>query len=57
MRGRDPVFSTSDVRAAQRANRAQQQRRAQELRADEKQRWEHLVELQTGVLQRPLLME
>ena len=57
MRGRDPVFSTSDVRAAQRANRAQQQRRAQELRADEKKRWEHLVELQTGVLQRPLLME
>jgi hypothetical protein len=57
IRNREPLFRLTEVAAAQEQIKAQAEKRKQELRDDERKRWEALEEIQKSVLNRPLLMD
>jgi hypothetical protein len=57
IRTREPLFKLSDVRGAQDQLAAQAAKRREDMRAEEKKRWEMLEEINRSVLQRPLLMD
>jgi len=57
IRNREPLFKLSDVAGAQEQLKAQAEKRRNELREDERKRWEALEEINKSVLNRPLLMD
>jgi hypothetical protein len=57
IRNREPLFRLTDVAAGQEQLRQQAEKRKQELRDDERKRWEALEEINKSVLNRPLLMD
>lgn len=57
IRTREPLFRLSEVGKAQENLNAQAEKRRNELRAEEKKRWEMLEEINRSVLNRPLLMD
>jgi hypothetical protein len=57
IRNREPLFRLTDVAGAQEQLKAQAEKRRQELRDDERKRWEALEEINKSVLNRPLLMD
>jgi hypothetical protein len=57
IRNREPLFRLTDVAGAQEQLKAQAEKRRNELREDERKRWESLEEINKSVLNRPLLMD
>jgi hypothetical protein len=57
IRTREPLFKLSDVKGAQDQLAAQAAKRREDMRMEEKKRWEMLEEINRSVLQRPLLMD
>lgn len=57
IRNREPLFRLSEVGKAQDQLLAQAEKRRNELREEERKRWEMLEEINRSVLNRPLLMD
>jgi len=57
IKSREPLFKLSDVRGAQEQLAAQAAKRREDMREEERKRWEMLEEINRSVLQRPLLMD
>jgi len=57
IRTREPLFKLSEVRGAQEQLAAQAAKRREDMREEERKRWEMLEEINKSVLNRPLLMD
>lgn len=57
IRNREPLFRLTEVAAAQGALQAAAEKRKNDMKEDERKRWEHIEELNRNVLNRPLLMD
>lgn len=57
MKTREPLFKVSEVKAAFEMQRQRQLERRRQLTEEERQRWQHLQELQMKVVERPLVLE
>merc|ERR1719333_1946794 len=57
IRTREPLFKLSEVRGAQEQLAAQAAKRREDMREEERKRWEMLEEINRSVLNRPLLMD
>jgi len=57
IRNREPLFRLTDVAAGQEQLRQAAEKRKQELKEDERKRWEALEQISLSVLNRPLLMD